>query len=118
MRLKIRLILVVLATAPLLLSQLGLLMFYFRNSWSYDSMLVWLWVIVAPPLILAYYYLWRPEGMIYLLLCLMATLWAWGEQDATRMTRLLLVLVSVITLLGIVYDIWWYVTGQIFEPLE
>ncbi len=117
MRFKNRVIPAILVAAPLFLAQLGLLMFYFRNSWSYHSVLVWLWAIVAPPLILAYYYLWTAAGMIYLLFCLLATLWACGERDATWMTRLLLVLVSVVTLLGIVYDLWWYVTGQIFEQL-
>ncbi len=114
---KNRLTLAALATAPLFLAQLGLLMFHFENLWSYHSVLVWLWAIVAFPLIFAYYFLWTPAGMTYLLFCFMATLWAWREKDASWKTRLLLVLISVETLLGIIYDIWWYATGQVFEQL-
>ncbi len=117
MRWRIRLILAVLAATPLLLSQLGLLMFCCRGYWSYHSVLVWVWGIVAFPLIFAYYFLWTPAGMTYLIFCVMATLWAWGEKDASWKTRLLLVLISVVTLLGIIYDIWWYATGQVFEQL-
>jgi hypothetical protein len=114
---KISLILAVITTAPLLLSQLGLLMFHFDNLWSYDSWLVWIWGIVAPPLIFAYYFLWTPAGMIYLVICLATILWAWRKKETNWKTLLLLVLASTVTLLGIIYDIWWYLTGQVFEQL-
>ncbi len=116
MKSKYRLILATIITTPLFLSQVGLLMFCLKDLWEH-SVLIYLWAVVAWPLIFAYYLLWTPAGMIYLLACLLVTLWAWGERDATWRTRLLLLLVSFVTALGIAWDIWWYASGQIVEQL-
>jgi len=118
MRFLISFTLAVLLTTPLLMAQVALLLLCFQDWWPLESKLaINLDEILNMPLFLAYYYLWKPVGMIYLLLCLSATVCAWCARPTSWVTRLLLVLVSIVTLLGITYDIWWYVTGQVFAPL-
>ena len=119
MHFKSRFALAVLLTLPLFMAQVALLLLRFQDSYPHDSE----WAITLDEffnisLLLAYYFLWKPVGMIYLLICLSATVWSWYARPSTWKTRVLLVLVSVVILLGITYDIWWYATGQVFEPIE
>jgi hypothetical protein len=118
MRFVISLTLAVLLAAPLLMAQVALLLLRFQDWWPHESKLaITLDEVLNMPLLLAYYYLWTPVGIIYLLLCLSATGFAWRAQPTSWGMRLLLMLVSVVTLLGVGFDIWWYLTGQVFHPL-
>ncbi len=62
------------------------------------------------PYFCAYLFMPSPVGILYLLACLFANLWAWRDRQRGWKSRTLLVLSLVAILLGTGYDIWWYAT--------
>jgi D-alanyl-lipoteichoic acid acyltransferase DltB (MBOAT superfamily) len=64
------------------------------------------------PFFFVYLIMPSPAGILYLLVCLIVTLWAWLGRPQEWKSRILHALGLVAILLGTAYDIWWYATAQ------